>query len=106
MRHYVVVFLESSMFPGTWITDHFVREEEREEIPAIPETLPSVKHPLALKLLKDWQNMKAPEPSWTLEECILGRVAVLTVLTYGSKDETPRRIAEYKLHGILSIIKR
>lgn len=100
MRHYVVLFLESRMVPGTWLTDHFVREAEREEIPALPETLASVKHPLALKLLKDWQNMELRKPSWTLEECILGRVAVLTVLSY-DEDGAPQRLVEYTLSPAL-----
>ncbi len=98
MRHYVVVFLESQLFPGTWVTDHFIRREEREDIADLPDTLLSVKHPLALKLLADWQNEEAPSPSWTLEECFLGEVGRFTVLWYGRKDTTLSRIFTYRVN--------
>lgn len=98
MRHYVVVFLESSMFPGTWVTDHFVRREEREEVPPIPDTLPSVKHQLALKLLGNWQNEKAPDPAWTLEELLLGGVVDLTAIWYGDKASVAKRMVRYRMN--------
>lgn len=101
MRHYVVVFLESSLFPGTWVTDHFVRNEEREDIPELPETLHTWTHPEAMLLLKDWQNEeRPPDPSWTLEECLLGRVARLTALWYSDKKDLEQAV-HYRLVGKL-----
>ncbi len=97
MRHYVVVFLESRLFPGTWVTDHFVRREEREDVPHLPETLVSSKHPLALKLLRAWQNEPPPEPSWTLEECLIGGVACFTAIWYGGKEALAKRIVRYHI---------
>jgi hypothetical protein len=97
MRHYVVVFLESRLFPGTWVTDHFVRSEEREDVPELPETLFGVKHRLAVKLLTDWQNEAAPNPAWTLEECLLGRVALLTVIWYGDQESIHTKAVRYPM---------
>ncbi len=98
MRHYVVIFLESQLFPGTWVTDHFVRREEREDVPPIPETLVTSKHALALKLLNAWQNEHAPNPAWTLEECLLGGVADLTVMWYGDKETVAKRVVRYRMY--------
>ncbi len=104
MRHYVVVFLESSLFPGTWVTDHFVRKEDREDVPMLPDTLTlaELNHKELVSFLNKWQNEEDPSPSWTLEECILGSVAVLTVLTFEAKEKQAKRIAEYRLRGVLS----
>ena len=106
MRHYVVVFLESRLFPGTWVTDHFVREEEREDIPELPVLtaapgLPPASHQEAIGRLKEWQNEeRSPDPSWTLEECLLGRVARLTALWYSDKKDLTRAV-HYRLVGKL-----
>ncbi len=100
MRHYVVVFLESRLFPGTWVTDHFVRKEEREDVADLPP-LSSSTHIQALRLLKEWQNEAAPNPAWTLEECLLGGMACLTVLWYGNQETTPKRMIVYHLEPFL-----
>ncbi len=98
MRHYVVVFLESALFPGIWVTDHFVREAEREDIPDLPKFL-GTGHAETIATLKDWQNVNPPIPSWTLEECLLGRVARFTALWFNSQ-KVPRRIVQYQLRTL------
>ena len=107
MRHYVVVFLESRLFPGTWVTDHFVRELAREIVPELPAKLDKQTHAEAVKQLEKWENVKRPGKfNWTLEEFLLGRVAMLTALWYGATEKGPNRIVQYALEPVSSFVRR
>ncbi len=100
MRHYVVVFLESRLFPGTWIADHFVRGTVREDVPQLPDGLKELSHSDAMKNLTEWQNLPKPDPVWTLDECFLGWVAMFTAIWYSEKGQFVR-LVEYPMSPTL-----
>ena len=104
MRHYVVVLLESRLFPGTWVTDHFVRELAREIVPELPAKLDKQTHAEAVKQLEKWENVKRPGKfNWTLEEILLGRVAVLTALWYEATEKSPPRKVQYSMQTVFNV---